>query len=161
MRFPTARQDVQVILSWFGDAFSRPSFKIFSSFLLGFIQLGKEAHTSSIVQSLARSFLQRSLSSFTRFLGKNAWAMDEVLGIALQRFFHTLKIKTRSIVFLLLDDTILEKTGKKIPGCSWHKDHARNLANVFGHQRVISALLYKQALLPLKACLYHPQGASG
>ena len=161
MRFRNAKQDVQFILSWFQEAFSSPSFKLFSSFILGFIQLGKEGHTSSMVQSLARSFLSRSLSSFTRFLGKNAWAVDEVLALALQKFFHTLKIQARSIVFLLLDDTIIKKTGKKIPGCGWYKDHAQNLANVFGHQWVLAALLYKQALMPLASRLYHPKGAKG
>ena len=80
MRFRNTQQDVRFILSWFQEAFSSPSFKFFSSFVVGFIQLGKEGHTSSMVQSLARSFLARSLSSFTRFLGKNAWSLDEVLG---------------------------------------------------------------------------------
>jgi len=161
MRFKNAKQDVQFILSWFSEAFSRPSFKLFASFIIGFIQLGKESHTSSMVRSLARSFVLRSLSSFTRFLGKNVWTMDEVLATALQKFFETLKIKARSLVFLLLDDTLLPKTGKKIPGCSWYKDHAQNMANVFGHQWVLAALCYKQALLPLGARLYHPQGAQG
>jgi SRSO17 transposase len=161
MRFRNAKQEIQLILSWFQEAFSSPSFKLFSSFVVGFIQLGKEGHTSSMVQSLARSFLSRSLSSFTRFLGKNAWSLDEVLEVALQKFFDTLKIQARSIVFLLLDDTIIEKTGKKIPGCAWYKDHAQNLANVFGHQWVLAALFYKQALLPLWSRLYHPQGTKG
>jgi SRSO17 transposase len=161
MRFQNAKQDVQFILSWFSEAFSRPSFQLFSSFIMAFIQLGKESHTSSRVQSLARSFVLRSLSSFTRFLGKNAWARDEVLATALQKFFDTLKIRARSVVFLLMDDTIIKKTGKKIPGCSWYKDHARNLANVFGHQWVLAALFYKQSVLPLGARLYHPKGAKG
>jgi SRSO17 transposase len=161
MRMSNAKQDVLFILSWFQEAFSSPSFKIFSSFIVGFIQLGKEGHTSSMVQSLSRSFLSRSLSSFTRFLGKNSWAMDEVLATALHKFFHTLKIKARSVIFLLLDDTIIKKTGKKIPACSWYKDHAQNLANVFGHQWVLAALFYKQSVLPLGARLYHPKGAKG
>ena len=55
----------------------------------------------------------------------------------------------------------LRKTGKKIPGCGWHKDHAQNMANVFGHQWVLSALLYKDFLLPLWAKLYHPKGTRG
>jgi SRSO17 transposase len=158
---PNAKQDVLFILSWFREAFSSPSFKIFSSFIVGFIQLGKEGHTSSMVQSLSRSFLSRSLSSFTRFLGKNSWAVDEVWATALHKFFHTLKIKARSVLFLLLDDTIIQKTGKKIPGCAWYKDHAQNLANVFGHQWVLAALFYKQSVLPLGARLYHPKGAKG
>jgi len=161
MRMPNAKQDVLFILSWFREAFSSPSFKIFSSFIVGFIQLGKEGHTSSMVQSLSRSFLSRSLSSFTRFLGKNSWAVDEVWATALHKFFHTLKIKARSVLFLLLDDTIIQKTGKKIPGCAWYKDHAQNLANVFGHQWVLAALFYKQSVLPLGARLYHPKGAKG
>ena len=161
MRIPNAKQDVSFILSWFQEAFSSPSFKLFSSFIVGFIQLGKEGHTSYMVQSLSRSFLSRSLSSFTRFLGKNAWDMDEVLATALHKFFHTLRIQARSVVFLLLDDTIIKKTGKKIPGCAWYKDHAQNLANVFGHQWVLATLFYKQSVLPLGARLYHPNGVKG
>jgi hypothetical protein len=161
MRIPNAKKDVLFILSWFQEAFSSPSFKLFSSFIVGFIQLGKEGHTSSMVRSLSRSFLSRSLSSFTRFLGKNSWAMDEVLATALHKFFHSLKIKASSVVFLLLDDTIIKKTGKKIPGCAWYKDHAQNLVNVFGHQWVLAALFYNQSILPLGARLYHPKGAKG
>jgi SRSO17 transposase len=161
MRMPNARQDVLLILSWFREAFSSPSFKLFSSFIVGFIQLGKEGHTSSMVQSLSGSFLSRSLSSFTRFLGENSWAMDEIWATAIHKFFHTLKIKARSVVFLLLDDTIIQKTGKKIPGCAWYKDHAQNLANVFGHQWVLAALFYKQSVLPLAARLYHPKKVKG
>jgi len=195
MRMQNAKQDVQLILSWFSGTFSSPSFKLFSSFIVGFIQLGKEVHTSrplnnccfqaktlrnplyllnanfgkvrnskvssSMVQSVSGSFLQRSLSCFTRFLGKNAWAMKEVLETALHKLFHTLRIKPRSLLFLLLDDTIVGKTGKKIPGCVWYKDHAQNLANVFAHQWVLSALLYKTSLLPLWARLYHPKKVKG
>lgn len=161
MRFQNAKNDVLLILSWFSEAFSRPSCKLFSAFIVSFIQLGKEAHTSSLVRSLSGHFLQRSLSSFTRFLGKNAWAMEEVLEIALHRFFQTLRIKAHSVLFLLLDDTLVEKTGKKIPGCAWHKDHAQNMANVFGHQWVLADLLYKDALLPLRSRLYHPRGTKG
>ena len=161
MRLQNAKADLRSILSWFSDAFSRPSFKMFSSFIVGFIQLGKETHTSSMVHSLSSSFLHRSLSSFTRFLGQNIWATEEVLQIALEQFFCTLRIRSRSVLFLIIDDTLVRKTGKKIPGCAWHKDHAQKMANVFGHQWVLSALLYQDFLLPLWAKLYHPKGTPG
>jgi len=161
MRIQNARQQIRNTLSFFSESFSRPSFKLFSCFIIGFIQLGKEAHTSSMVQSLAHSFLHRSLSSFTRFLGQNLWAMEELTQSALDQFFQTLRIRARDVLFLILDDTLVQKTGKKIPGCGWHKDHAQNMANVFGHQWVLSALLYKDFLLPLWAKLYHPKGVRG
>ena len=125
MMIQNAKADLQTTLSWFSEKFSRPSFKIFSSFIIGFIQLGKEAHTSSMVQSISFSFLHRSLSSFTRFLGQNVWVMEEVANTALEQFFHTLRIKAHSVLFLIVDDTIIKKTGKKIPGCAWHRDHAQ------------------------------------
>ena len=161
MRIQNARQEIRNILSFFSESFSRPSFKIFSSFVISFIQLGREAHTSSMVQSLAHSFLHRSLSSFTRFLGENLWAVEEVTETALHQFFQTLRITAHDVLFLIVDDTLVKKTGKKIPGCGWHKDHAQNMANVFGHQWVLSALLYKDFLLPLWAKLYHPKGTRG
>lgn len=161
MRFQNAKSDVCFILSWFSGAFSRPSFKLFSSFIVGFIQLGKETHTSSMVKTLSTSFLEKSLSCFTRFLGKNRWEIDAVMDLAMRRFFQTLRIKARRPLFLILDDTIQEKTGKKIPGCSWYKDHARNMASVFGHQWVLAGLLWKNSLMPLWARLYHSRKTKG
>ena len=160
MNSQNAKQDIQKLLSCFSEIFSRPSFKLFSSFVIGFIQLGKETHTSSMVQSLSFSFLHRSLSSFTRFLGQNVWAMEEVAETALEQFFHRLRIKAHCVLFLIVDDTIIQKSGRKIPGCAWHRDHAQK-AYVFGHQWVLSALLYKDFLLPLWAKLYHPKGTKG
>jgi hypothetical protein len=114
-----------------------------------------------MVQSMAHSFLRRSLCSFTRFLGKSVWTVEEVTQIALHQFFQTLRITARDVLFLIVDDSLVKKTGKKIPGCGWHKDHAQNMANVFGHQWVLSALLCKDFLLPLGAKLYHPKGTRG
>ena len=160
MNIRNAKQDVQGLLSCFSGVFSRPSFKLFSSFVIGFIRLGKETHTSTMVQSLSFSFLHRSVSSFTRFLGQNVWAMEKVAETALYKFFHTLRINPQSVLFFIVDDTIAEKTGKKISGCAWHRDHTRN-AYVFGHQWVLSALLSKDFLLPLWTKLYHPKGTKG
>ena len=83
---------------------------------------------------LAFLFLHRSLSSFTRFLGENVWAMEEVTETALHQFFQRLRIRIRDVLFLIVDDTLVKKTGKKIPGRSWHKDHAQNMASVLGHR---------------------------
>jgi hypothetical protein len=115
-----------------------------------------------MVRSLVQhSILCRSLCSFTRFLGENKWSAEEVTKTALFEFFQTLRMTVRDVVFLIVDDTLAKKTGKKIPGCGWHKDHAQNMANVFGHQWVLSALLCKEFLLPLWAKLYHPKGTRG
>jgi SRSO17 transposase len=128
---------------------------------VSFIQLGKEVHTASMVKAVSTVFLAKSLSCFTRFLGKNHWDVDEVMDMAIQRFFKTLHITPRSPLFLLLDDTIHEKTGKKIPGCAWFKDHARNMASVFGHQWVLAGLLWKDSLMPFWARLYHSKKTKG
>jgi hypothetical protein len=160
MESRNAKEDVRFILSFFSETFSRPSFKIFSSYIVSFLQSGKESHTSSLVQSLAQPFLHRSLSSFTRFLGQNIWAMEEIAEIALSQFFHHLRVKAHSALFLIVDDTLVQKTGKKMPGCAWHKDGACR-PHVFGHQWVLFALLYRDFLLPLWAHLYHPKGTQG
>lgn len=159
MELNNAKQDIQDILSCFFDTFTRPSFKYFSSFIISFIQLGREVHTSSMVQSLTP--LSKTLSSFTRFLGKNRWEVDEVVTSSLKQFFSSLHINTRSVVFLILDDTITRKSGKKIPGCAWYKDHSQNMASVFGHQWLLTALLYRDFLMPLWAKLYHPKKTRG
>ena len=119
MNMQHVKHDIQTILSCFSEAFSRPSFKIFSSFVMGFIHLGREAHTSAMVQSLSCSFLHRSLSSFTRFLGNHVWAVEEVAEIAVQQFFHRLNIKAQALLFLIIDDTLAPKRGstsRDVPG---------------------------------------------
>jgi hypothetical protein len=87
--------------------------------------------------------------------------VEEVTETALHQFFQRLQVTIGDVLFLIVDDTLLKKTGKRIPGCGWHKDHAQNMANVFGHQWVVSALLHKDFLLPLWAKLYHPKGTRG
>ncbi len=42
MEFKNAKEDIQFILSFFSETFSRPSIKVFSSFVISFIQAGKE-----------------------------------------------------------------------------------------------------------------------
>ena len=86
MEFPNAKDDVLFILSQFSETISRPPCKLFSASIVSFIQLDEEAHTSSLVRLLSGSFLQRSLSSFAPFLGKNAWAIAESLRSALPTF---------------------------------------------------------------------------
>ena len=70
MRFQNAKDDVCFILSWFSGAFSRPSFKLFSSFIVGFIQLGKEAHTSSMVKTLSALFWKNPFPVLPAFWGR-------------------------------------------------------------------------------------------
>jgi len=78
--------------------------------MIDFIQLGKEVHTYSMVHPLTHYFLHRSLSSFTRFLGKNVRPIGEFAETALDQFFSTLWTKANSV--LLLNELI----NKKGPG---------------------------------------------
>jgi hypothetical protein len=59
MNIRNAKQDIQKLLSCFSEAFSRPSFKLFSSYIIGFIQLGKETHTSSMEALMGRALMGR------------------------------------------------------------------------------------------------------
>jgi len=100
MELQNAKQDLQPLLSFFLEAFSRPSFKIFSSFMFDFIRLGKEVHTSSMVQPLTHYFLRRSPSSFTQFLMRNVRSMEELSKTILDQLFRTLWIKANSVLLL-------------------------------------------------------------
>jgi hypothetical protein len=63
-------------------------------------------------------------------LGQNIWAVQEVLQIALQQFFQALRIKEDSVLFLILDDPLVQKTGKKMPGCAWHQGIFKRLMSL-------------------------------
>jgi len=134
MEFKNAKEDIQSILSFFSETFSRPSFKIFSSFVISFIQSGKEAIL--LYGPIPHvSLSSRSLSSFTRFLDKisGPWKRSQR---SLCPSLPSFRIKTHSVLFLIVDDTVTQKTGKKMPGCAWHKEGAYK-SHVFGHQWVL------------------------
>jgi len=130
-------------------------------FVISFIQSGKEAHTSSMVQSLTYPFLspisfQALLDSWDKISGP----MEEIAEIALSQFFHHLRIKTHSVLFLIVDDTVTQKTGKKMPAAPGIKREHTNPMSL-ATSGSLFALLYKDFLLPLWAHLYHPKGTKG
>jgi len=150
MRIKNARQETRTILSFFSESFSRPSFKFFSA--------------SSSVSSIGKKFtllhgaIPYPLDHAPRIAlqlypvpGRIPLTVEEVTETALHQFFQRLQITVRDVLFLIVDDTLLKKTARGSQDVDGIKDHAQNMANVFGHQWVVSALLYKDFLLPLWA----------
>jgi hypothetical protein len=161
MRIPNAKQDALFILSWFRGTFSSPSFKIFSSLIVGFIQLGKEGHTSAMSNPyLALSFpgpSPASPGSSERIpgLGMRSW-----LRLSINSSIPS-KFKLAPSSFFSWTTRLSRKRGRKSLAAPGIRTMPKTW-QCFRPQGVLTALFYKHSVLSLLgARLYHPKGAEG
>jgi hypothetical protein len=121
--------------SKFRTLFYKPQFGHFITYLTGLI-----VSTNKTVQGINNNFLDRKdQSNLNLFLNESNWdekAVDEQR-IELIRN-QTQKCKPKDS-FLIIDDTISHKTGKKIEQVEIFHDHSTN-KYVLGHQVVTSLL---------------------
>ena len=125
-------------------AFSKPTWPYFQAFLWAFLLVqGRQC-----VTRLARAcfFLDRSLSSFERFLETYQWdllgAVQGVTGQLVQRLGPALQIEGGFL--MALDSLLVAKEGKKMPGVQdWHDSsgNADRGERIRGHHWMLGALL--------------------
>ena len=96
--------------------------------------------------------VQASEDQLQHFLGRGAVSelrLDEMI----RGMISVVKSKARrKRAFLIIDDTLAEKRGKKIDGVGWYYDHAKK-AHVWGQKIVLGILVIGGIRLPAEALL--------
>ena len=135
--------------SKFRTLFYKPQFAHFITYLTGLI-----VSTNKTVQGINNNFLDRKdQSNLNLFLNESNWdekAVDEQRIELIKN--QTQKYKPKDS-FLIIDDTISHKTGKKIEQVEIFHDHSNN-KYVLGHQVVTSLLVSGEKYFPLGLRLY-------
>ncbi len=136
-------------LSFAKNAFTKGGFRHFTNYIDGLIALNKK----TIKQISQASLDEKYHSSMNRILN-DAKFEQELLE---QRYLKKIKYLFKNLpVYLLLDDTLVERNGEKIEETQEHKDHSSN-SFIKGHQ-FFTALLYTPVMqLPLFPQLYSKQ----
>lgn len=89
-------------------------------------------------------------SSQNRFLTASTWSEQELE----QKYFSVLRREfAHESAFLVIDDTLNEKTGHAMEEAQYHRDHCSN-GFLFGHQCVTALLTVRGKLFPLFPRLY-------
>ena len=140
------------ILNIFCSCLTKPQFEHFCNYITGLVGLANKC-MRGISHALVKN---KSCSSIARFLTSDAWTNDELICKYMSKIGH---LFCRKYVSLIIDDSTAKKTGKKIAGAQYHKDHAKN-GYVFGHQVVTALMQSGNITLPLMPLLYSKKSAT-
>lgn len=107
----------------------------------------------------------RNQCSLYRFLSKQDWDIDQVKQVRLdmlnrkaRRALQAMKRKgKKATVYLIIDDSLVEKTGKKMEGVAKHRSHKEQKRLVLGHIWVTAQLVIAGYSYPLDWAIYRRQ----
>jgi hypothetical protein len=144
--------------------FTKPSFETFRHYV-GALMLGEGRRTGA---AIARSSAEaKSQGVYARLCSRARWSaaglLDQLWALLLAVLPWPRDAQGRIIIWAAIDDSVIAKTGKKIPGLAYHFHHnagkdARAWPFLFGHCWVTLGLirptLTRALCFPLRAALY-------
>lgn len=124
------------------SCFSKPQWNHFNTYMHGLL-LGEKGEKN--IQDIAGNMLDgRSQSSLNRFLTQHKWDMKRLNAIRLQQV-----LSHREGGVLILDDTLIEKSGKQMDGVGFLFDHSlgksvrcHDIVSTFYHYGGVHVPLY-------------------
>ena len=155
---------ISSMLTSFAPVFTAPSFQTFCQYVVA-LMLGEGRRTGA---AIARSSAQaESAGVYARLCSRARWrdaALLDVLWALLQRALPWPRDSHgRLILWTAIDDSVVAKTGKKIPALAYHFHHnagdkTRSWPFLFGHCWVTLGVLWptvtRAGCFPLRAALY-------
>jgi SRSO17 transposase len=150
-------------LNAFGQAFkNKAQFRHFQHYVIALmIYLGHKNLTG-----LSRAIPDgRSQSSLYRFVSEQDWDVEQVkayrLGMLNRQARRALQAMSKpgqpAPVYVIIDDSLVEKTGKKMAGVAKHHSHKDHNQLVLGHVWVTGQLVVAGYSYPLDWALYRRQ----
>ena len=138
------------ILEEFKPCFSKPQFRNFTTYTLGLIACEGEKNIDSINRNFMNAKDQRSLN---RFLTHSPWNLQRFEEKRLSLAQTRLPVEKGSTGYLIIDDTINRKTGKRMEEAGYHFDSAEGKA-VWGHDIVTTHYVNGETEYPVRFSLY-------
>jgi len=151
MLVPSSTDVMEGLLEQFRPCFSRPQFRNFTTYILGLVDCEDKRKN---VEAINRCFVEaRDQSALNRFLTASPWSLQslEIRRLAVVR--DNLPVPKGSTGFLILDDTLNEKTGLHMEGAGYHYDSAQG-RSVWGHNLVTTHHVNGDAEYPVRLTPY-------
>ena len=146
MLFRSADMPLSSTLDEYRACFSKPQFHNFQTYLAGLILNGK--NEKNIMDISSNSLDGRSQSSLNRFLRSNKWSSQKLDHIRLDKYAGG-----KSGGVLILDDTLIQKSGHSMEGAGWLFDHSQG-RNVWSHCYVTTLYSDGQDRVPMHLAPY-------
>lgn len=142
------------LLSLFAECFTQPSFQTFRAMVIGQIsQTGRRTVCGMLVGARLAGVWEHSRAH--RFFSRARWDPDR-LGLALAAQIVQWFIADGQPVTVAVDDTLLQRWGRKVWGCFYHHDATANsekAAVAWGNNWVVVGICVKLAFLQRTVCL--------
>jgi SRSO17 transposase len=141
---------LEELLEQYRPCFSKPQFENFSTYTVGLVTCEGKKN----IQAINRTFIdKKDQSSLNRFLTQSPWNLQSVQNKRLATATEKLQDCRESVGYVLLDDTINQKTGKHMQGVGYHYDAKIGKA-VLGHDLVTTHYVNGDAEYPINLSLY-------
>jgi len=147
---------LQVVFRPFRKRLSKPQFSHLCWFLFALMMSSRKVKLSHIAQVAPRGGHRTSCGGF---LAAN-WEAPVLLEDQALRVLRSMKPQSKEVLYLIIDDTRIEKRGRKMEAASKIYDH-KTLRFVRGHIVVKAALMFRGVVLPWKIDLWIPKDQAG
>lgn len=116
----TVPPSVAGLLAWFAPCFTAPTFQTFTALACGFLaQTGPRTVTGMLLG--ARLSRVWSHDRAHAFFARARWSADQ-LGLGLVDLLATVLLAGDAPLRVMVDDTLMRRSGRKVFGASWHHD---------------------------------------
>jgi len=149
-------------LSEFRDAFAnKAQFRHFQHYVIALMIYLGDKNLSGLSRAIPDG---RHESSLYRFLSQAKWDGEQVKQIRLEQLNRRARRALakqqrngkKATVYLIIDDSLVEKSGKTMAGVAKHRSH-KDKKLVLGHVWVSAQLVVAGSSYPLDWCLYRRQ----
>ena len=142
------------LLSLFTGCFTQPSFQTFRAMVVGQVsQTARRTVCGMLVGARLSGLWEHSRAH--RFFSRARWQPDQ-LGVALAMVIVERFIAEGEPVTVAVDDTLLQRWGRKVYGCFYHHDATANsekAAVAWGNNWVVVGVCVKLPFLERTVCL--------
>lgn len=145
-------KEFKQMLMPFRQFMTAPQFKHFTRYVFGLIVAEKKKKTVEGINAIYAG--KKDRSNLTRFMIASPFKIEPILNKALERHWKYLNIPVGCNLFLVIDDSDTEKSGKHMEGAGFFKCHNGEKKYIFGHNFVLMLASCTSVAVPVGIRLY-------
>ena len=146
---------LQSVLEPICQSLTKPQRRHLRWFLLALLVSTRKVKLANIAMTTPRGGHRTSCGSFLR----SDWDAPSLLSQQATRTLQRMKPRVGEVIYLIIDDTRIEKRGRKMDAVTKIYDH-KTLRFVRGHIVVTAAIMFRGVVMPWKIDLWIPKAQS-
>jgi len=151
---PDVPASLDTLLSLLRPCFTQPTFQTFRGLLIGQICQTRQRTVTGMLIGARLSEVWHHARAH-RFFSHARWQVDE-LGLRVAQLIVERLCEPGAAVLLAVDDTLLQRRGRKVHACFWHHDATANSSKVavaWGNNWVTVGIVVRPVFLDRAICL--------